>query len=308
VTARVNVGTTVNGGDVIVVQPTKEPLLGAHMSISGGFDRAVERACDVGCRCLQIFTKNNNQWRAKLIAAEESSRFQRQLAARRIVHPLAHASYLLNLASPDQTLWKKSLDALVNEMQRIEQLHIRCLVIHPGAYCQGSERQGLRLIATALNEMDRQTRPAKTVCLLETTAGQGTSIGWRFEHLAELLQRVKTPERFGVCFDTCHVFAAGYPLAGEKEYRATFRQFDKLVGLRQIKAFHLNDSKRPLGSRVDRHEHIGRGHLGCEAFRLLLNDQRFAKIPKYLETPKEHPPGKVWDKINLRRLKRLIDK
>ncbi len=289
------------------MKSTKQPLLGAHMSIAGGYDQAVERAFQAGCQCVQIFTKNNNQWRAKPITEPEIDRFQSQLACRKITHPIAHASYLLNLGSPDKALWRKSIDALVVEMQRIEQLRIPYLIIHPGAFCEGTEAAGIRLIARALDEMERQTRGASTACLLETTAGQGTSIGWRFEQLADLLQRVKSPERFGVCFDTCHVFAAGYPLSSEREYRATFRAFNKLVGLGQIKAFHLNDSKRPLGSRVDRHEHIGKGHLGLEAFRLLLNDRRFAKVPKYLETPKEDPPGKAWDKMNLRQLKKLIE-
>lgn len=285
-----------------------KPLLGAHMSIAGGYDQAVERAFRAGCQCVQIFTKNNNQWRAKEITASDVERFQRQLSRRKLTHPIAHASYLLNLASPDKELWKKSLDALVVEMQRVEQLQIRYLVIHPGAYGSGTEKQGIQLIAQALNEMDRQTRGSAAACLLETTAGQGSSIGWRFEQLAELLQRLKSPERFGVCFDTCHVFAAGYDLCSPSAYRKTMREFDRLVGVSEIKAFHLNDSKRPLGSRVDRHAHIGQGHLGLEAFRLLLNDRRFARIPKYLETPKEEPPGKDWDKINLRQLKRLIAK
>ncbi len=283
----------------------KDLLIGAHMSIAGGLERSVDRAHELGCRCIQIFTKNNNQWRAKTIAQEEAATFQSRLAESGMSHPLAHSSYLINLGSPDKTLWKKSLDALIVEMQRIDQLQIPFLVVHPGAFCGGTEKRGITSIARALNEMDRQTRDSTAGILLETTAGQGTSIGWRFEHLAELLNRVKTSSRYGVCFDTCHVFAAGYPLSSKKEYLATMREFDRVVGLRQIKAFHVNDSKKALGSRVDRHEHIGKGLIGLEAFRMLVNDKRFRNVPKYLETPKDHPPGKNWDKVNLRQLRRL---
>ena len=251
-------------------------ILGAHKSIAGGFQRGVERAWQSTCDCVQIFTKNNNQWRAKPLTASASEAFQTELARRKINHTIAHSSYLINLASPDDALWKRSVDAFVIELQRIEHLGIPYLVLHPGAFVTSTEKRGLRRITRALNEMDRQTRRSPAACLLETTAGQGSNLGWRFEHLAALLDGVKSPERFGVCFDTCHVFAAGYPLRSEREYRATMREFNKVIGTKRIKAFHLNDSRHECGSRVDRHEHIGKGEIGIEAFRCLVNDRRFA--------------------------------
>jgi deoxyribonuclease-4 len=282
-------------------------ILGSHMSIAGGYYKAVERGRDCGCDCIQLFTKNNNQWRAKPILDEEAARFQETLQELNITHPLSHSSYLINLASPDQSLRKKSIDAFVVELWRAEQLGIPYAVLHPGSYTTSSEQAGLTNIIQSLDEVHRQTRGIASRCLLENTAGQGTNLGWRFEQLATLLDGVKDPERLGVCFDTCHAFAAGYALAPEKEFKATMRQFDLTVGLKRIKAFHLNDSKRELGSRVDRHEHIGHGQLGLEAFRLLLADRRFRKIPMYLETEKgENDEGEDWDVVNFRTLRSLI--
>lgn len=274
--------------------------------MAGGFERAVERAAATGCDCLQIFTKNNTQWRARSIEEEEGRRFQARLAELHIRFPLAHSSYLLNLASPDRRLWNKSINALVVEILRAHTLGIPFVVVHPGACVASSVEQGLARIVGALDETFRQTPGVSTGCLLETTAGQGTSLGWRFEHLAELIDRARSPERLGVCFDTCHVFAAGYALAPQEDYRATMRQFQRVVGIHQIKAFHLNDSQCGLGSRVDRHAHIGRGRMGREPFRLLLNDRRFARIPMYLETPKGTEKGTDWDRINLQTLRRLV--
>ena len=284
------------------------PILGAHMSIAGGYDRAVERAAAVGCDCVQLFTKNNNQWRAKRIAPEEGERFRRALVERGISHPTAHDAYLINLASPDKTIWRKSVDAFVVELRRAETLGIPYLVTHTGAYTTSSEARGLRRVVQALDEIHRRTRGLRAECLLETTAGQGTSLGWRFEHLAGILDRVKDPDRLGICFDTCHVFAAGYPLGTQKEYRATMRALNTTVGLAQIRAFHLNDSRRELGSRVDRHAHIGRGKMGLEPFRRLLADRRFRNVPMYLETPKGRQDGVDLDVINLRVLRGLIKK
>ena len=277
------------------------------MSIAGGFDKAVERAQASQCDCVQIFTKNNNQWRAKPLAEDDGERFQAKLAELKITHPVAHSSYLINIASPDDALWKKSLDALVVEMQRIATLGVPALVMHPGAFVSSTETAGLKRITKALNEMDKQTKHDTTMLLLETTAGQGTNLGWQFEHLARLLDSVRSPERFGVCFDTCHVFAAGYDLRTEKAYKTTMREFNKIVGVKRIKAFHLNDSKKPLGSRVDRHEHIGKGEIGDEGFRMLMNDRRFRRTPMYLETPKGDKGGKDLDRVNLRRLRRMIE-
>lgn len=280
-------------------------ILGAHMSIAGGLHRAVQRAAGCGCLCLQVFSKNSNQWQAPEITPDQATRFREALVLAQIGFPVIHDSYLINLASPEETLWKRSVDAMVVECQRAELLGIPYVITHPGAYTSSSEAQGLRRIARALDEVHRQTRRLRVKCLLETTAGQGTSLGWRFEHLGALLDGVQDPERLGVCFDTCHVFAAGYRLETEKAYRATMRQFDRLVGLEQIRAFHLNDSVRPCGSRVDRHAHIGRGCLGRQAFGYLLADPRFQDVPMYLETPKGEEDGVDLDRVNLAVLREL---
>jgi deoxyribonuclease-4 len=284
-------------------------ILGAHQSISGGYYRAAERARDCGCQCVQLFTKNNNQWRAKEIGDDEARQFREALAACALSHPLAHDSYLINLAAPDDALWKKSIDAFVVELLRADKLGIPYLVTHPGSFTTTSEEAGLRRIAQALDEVHRQTPRVAAVTLLEVTAGQGTSLGHRFEHLAAILDGVKQADRLAVCLDTCHLFAAGYALAPEKSYRATMKELDRILGIKRVKAIHLNDSKRQFGSRVDRHEHIGKGQIGLEGFRLLLNDKRFAKVPMYLETPKEEngePQGLKLDRMNLEVLRSLI--
>jgi deoxyribonuclease IV len=306
-------------------------ILGAHQSISGGHHKAVEIAKQCGCDCVQLFTgnprqfpraettgqygrsltKNNNQWRAKELTDDDAVRFQAALREAKVLHPLSHDSYLINLAAPDETLWRRSLEAFIIELQRAERLGIPYVVTHPGSYTSSSEEAGLKRIIEALDETHRQTRNLQVRTLLENTAGQGTNLGWRFEHLAEIIGGVKDPGRLGVCIDTCHVFAAGYPLATQKQYKATFCDLDKIVGLKLIKAFHLNDSKRELGSRVDRHEHIGRGQLGLEPFRFLLNDSRFKKVPMYLETPKEangENRGLELDAMNLATLRGLVEK
>jgi deoxyribonuclease-4 len=287
------------------------PILGAHQSIAGGYYRAAEIARQCGCDCVQVFTKNNNQWRAKELTDDDAIRFQTALREAKVLHPLSHDSYLINLAAPDEALWRRSLEAFIIELQRAERLGIPYVVTHPGSYTSSSEQAGLKRIIEALDETHRQTRGLQVRTLLENTAGQGTNLGWRFEHLAEVIGGVKDPDRLGVCIDTCHVFAAGYPMATPKQYKATFRELDRIVGLKLIKAFHLNDSKRELGSRVDRHEHIGRGQLGLEPFRFLLNDARFKKIPMYLETPKEvdgENRGLELDAMNLATLRGLVEK
>ena len=282
------------------------PILGAHMSMAGGYYKAVEIARQCGCDCVQLFTKNNNQWRAKPITKPDVQQFQNAMRELKISRPLSHSSYLINLASPDRALWKKSIEAFLAELQRAELLGIPYVVVHPGAYVSSSEAAGLKRIIRALNEVHQQFPDSKAHCLLETTAGQGSSLGCQFEHLAAILDGVKNPDWLGICFDTCHVFAAGYAMGTEKQYKETMRQFNKTVGVGQIKAFHLNDSKRPFGSRVDRHEHIGRGEMGLAPFRFLLNDRRFRKTPMYLETPKGEHNRKAWDVINLSKLRRLV--
>jgi deoxyribonuclease-4 len=284
------------------------PILGAHKSIAGGYHKAVEAAHDCTCDCVQLFTKNSNQWRAKELTSDDVARFRTALDQHGVRHPIAHDSYLINLASPDEALWRKSIDAFVIELQRAELLGIPHVVTHPGAYMSTSEEAGLRRIIEALDEVHRQTAGMAVKCLLETTAGQGTCLGCRFEHLATIIAGVREPDRLGVCVDTCHIFAAGYPLGTKKEYNATIRALEKTVGLNQVKAFHLNDSRKPLGSRVDRHAHIGEGELGLEPFRYLLNDRRFRKVPMYLETPKGQREGEELDVINLRTLRDLVEK
>lgn len=282
------------------------PILGAHQSMAGGYYKAVNIAEELGCACVQLFCKNNNQWRAKPIVEEDIQRFADALASTQVSHPLSHSSYLINLASPENELWKKSIDAMVVELQRANLLGIPYVVLHPGSFTTSSESRGLKRIVRALNEVHRQSRDLESICLLETTAGQGSNLGWKFEHLATILDGVKEADRLDVCFDTCHVFAAGYAMDSEKEYKATMRSFNKLIGVKRIRAFHLNDSKKPFGSRKDRHEHIGRGHLGVEPFRHLLADRRFRRVPMYLETPKGEEKGENLDVINLRTLNDLI--
>ena len=282
-------------------------ILGAHMSIAGGYFKAIQAGQSCQCDCVQIFTKNNNQWRAKPITDEDVTQFRQALVACQIQQTLSHSSYLINLASPDDTLWKKSIDAFVVELNRAEQLEIPSVVLHPGSYTTSSEEAGIVRICKALDEVHRQTSGAAS-CLLETTAGQGSNLGWRFEQLAAMLDGVKDPERVGICVDTCHIFAAGYALGSEPEYHRTMDEFDQILGLDLIKAIHLNDSKRPFGSRKDRHEHIGRGEMGMKPFRLLLNDDRFREVPMYLETEKGQEDGVELDVINLKRLRRMIRK
>jgi len=281
-------------------------ILGAHQSIADGYYKAVENAHRRGCDCVQLFTKNNNQWAAKIITPEDVRQFRGALDTLGLTHPIAHDSYLINLASPDARLWRKSVDAFVAELHRAEMLGIPYVVTHPGAYTTADEEAGLQNIVRAIDKIHDQSRGLSARCLLETTAGQGTTLGWRFEQLAVILDGVKEPDRLGFCFDTCHVFAAGYPLAPEEEYLETMAQLDRLLGVDRIKAFHLNDSRRERGSRIDRHEHIGRGHIGLEPFRLLLADPRFRSVPMYLETPKGEENGEDWDVINLRVLRGLV--
>ncbi|HKB37889.1 MAG TPA: deoxyribonuclease IV [Gemmataceae bacterium] len=283
------------------------PLLGAHMSIAGGLHNALLDAQAHQCQTVQLFTKNASQWKAAPISDEEVRVFRRTLRQTRLRLPMVHDSYLINLASPDEALYHRSIEAFIDEMDRAERIGARYLITHPGAFINTDEETGLKRIATALDETHRRCPNHRVMVLLETTAGQGTTLGHRFEHLARILSLVAQPRRLGICLDTCHVFAAGYALAPEPEYRATFRAFDRVLGLSRLKAFHLNDSLRPHGSRVDRHAHIGRGHLGLEPFRLLLNDPRFRNRPMVLETPKEEDDAKDMDAVNLATLRNLLE-
>lgn len=281
------------------------PLLGAHMSIAGGFDRAVERAAAAGCDVVQLFTKSTGQWRSRPIQPDEGARFQEALARLGVRHPLVHASYLINLASPRQALRKRSIAGLVEELQRADALGIPYVVVHPGAHLEASLEEGLALVADSLRQIHRQREPGGAEVLLELTAGQGTCLGHRLEHLATILAQVSQPQRVGVCVDTCHAFAAGYDLRDLAGYRAFWERFEQLLGLTRLKAIHLNDSQRELGSRIDRHAHIGHGQLGTAAFRHVLTDPRLVQVPMYLETPKGTHHGEDWDVINLRTLRSL---
>jgi deoxyribonuclease-4 len=281
------------------------PILGAHMSIAGGYHNAVIEAHRCGCDCVQLFTKNNNQWRAKEISDAEAGQFAASLRELKISHPLSHTSYLINLASPDDVLWNKSAEAMVVELRRAEQLGIPYVVVHPGSHTTSTEEEGIARVALALDMVHKLLPRSKTQVLLEVTAGQGTNLGWKFSQLAAILAQTGKADRVGICLDTCHAFAAGHDLRDRGAYLAMWREFDELLGLDRLKAIHLNDSKRELGSRIDRHEHIGRGCIGIEGFRNLLTDKRFRNVPMYLETPKENPDEEPWDVVNLRVLREL---
>ena len=278
--------------------------LGAHMSIAGGVDKAVLRGQEIGCQAIQVFTKSNLRWMASPLKDETIERWYRNLEESGIAPVVAHDSYLINLASPDDALWQKSLDAFVLEMMRCDVLSIPYLVMHPGAHTGSGEKAGLRRIAQALDCAFEHVPDARVTVLLETTAGQGTSLGYRFEHLAQIMQLAAGGHRLGICFDTCHALAAGYEIRTSEGYEETFRQLDRIIGLERLQVFHANDSKRDLGSRVDRHEHIGQGYIGLEGFWMLLNDARFRQRPMLLETPKG--PDMQKDVENLATLRSLM--
>jgi deoxyribonuclease-4 len=279
--------------------------IGAHMSIAGGCDRAVRAAHTIGFQTVQLFTKNNNQWKVPALTEAHVAAFRAALAETGIVEPVVHNSYLINLGSPDDALWERSIDAMIVEIERCQALGIDDLVAHPGAHMGQGEDAGLSRIAAALNLINRRTRGSSVRIDLETTAGQGTCLGHRFEHLGAILDRVAEPERLGVCVDTCHIFAAGYSLATASEYDGTMDELDRAVGTGKVRVWHLNDSRRERGSRVDRHAGIGRGHLGPEPFRRILADPRFRTVPMILETPKGTEDGSALDTINLRVLREL---
>jgi len=290
------------------------PRIGAHLSIAGGLWRAVDRAEASGCEALQIFTKSAGQWRARDLPDEEVELFRRRVRETRIRPVVAHNSYLINVAAADAELRRKSIAALADELDRADRLGLAGLVMHPGSYTSGSEDEGLRLIADALAAIFESRPDSKTLMLLEHTAGQGTNLGHRFEHLAAIIDFLGGSPRVGVCLDTCHLLTAGYDICSEQGYEETFRTFGRIVGFSRLKAFHLNDSKKPCASRVDRHEHIGKGCLGLEPFRWILNDRRFAKLPMLLETPKLETPESrrrsdidPLDKMNLATLRGLVD-
>jgi deoxyribonuclease IV len=260
--------------------------LGAHMSIAGGVERAIARGAAIGCTAVQIFTKNGNQWAARPLGDEEAARFRKEKDRAGMEQVVAHDSYLINLCSPDDRLWRKSIDACADELERCRKLGVPWLVVHPGGHMGEGETFGIRRMAEALDLIHDRVPAGGASIAIETTAGQGTVIGHRFEQIGEIIAGTKRPERLGVCLDTCHVFAAGYDLRSAPAYEETLRSFDQAIGLSRLRAIHVNDCKKDLGCRVDRHEHIGKGFLGLEAFRHLMNDPRLTHLPFLLETPK----------------------
>ncbi len=281
-------------------------LLGAHMSNAGGVHNAVERGISIGCTTMQIFVKNNVQWNAKPLADEDVSSYKKLLSQSNISPVVVHDTYLINLCAKDKTILQKSRNALKDELDRSELLGVEYLNFHPGAHMGQGEEDGIKLIGESLNIIHGETQGYKVKSVIEATAGQGTTLGYRFEQLRAMIDLVEDKSRVAVCIDTCHIFAAGYDIATEKGYEKTFKEFDDVVGSENLVAFHVNDSKRELGSRVDRHTHIGQGHIGLEGFRLLMNDPRFLNIPKILETPKG--PEMKEDVENMKVLRSLIKK
>jgi len=282
------------------------PLLGSHLSIAGGYYKAANAAGSYSMQTVQVFTKNNNQWNAKPLTDAEVTAFREAVRQNGLSVPCSHDSYLINLASPNDELWQKSLEALVIELERAEALGLSGVVMHPGSYVDSTEQAGLQRIATALDEVHRRTAGVAVQTWLEVTAGQGTNLGHRFEHLGQIMAASATPERLGVCLDSCHLFAAGYGLKTQAEYQETRQQLDEHVGLDRVRAWHLNDSKKEQGSRVDRHEHIGEGCIGLDAFRWILNDPAFQSLPMILETKKEKRDGEDMDTVNLQVLRSLM--
>jgi deoxyribonuclease-4 len=283
--------------------------IGAHMSVAGGVSKAVDRAVVHGCEALQIFTKNANQWRGKPLEPAEIRRFRERIEQTGITPVVSHASYLINLATTLPVLREQSIAAFVDEIDRAEALGLLGVVIHPGTCTAGPDDEALRLIADAIRVAFKARPRGRTMVLLEHTAGQGRTLGYRFEHLAAVIRHLRGSKRVGVCLDTCHLVASGYDITTEAGYRDTFEQFDRIVGVERLKAFHGNDSKRPCGSRVDRHEHIGQGCLGLEPFRWLLHDARFTGLPILIETEKTHGAEKkgtvVADPLDVRNLETL---
>ncbi len=279
-------------------------LLGAHMSVAGGLSLAFARAHSIGINTMQIFTKNQNRWEQKPTPPEEIERWFRAQEETGIGPVVSHAAYLLNLGTPDDALWEKSVNALIDELTRAEQLGILGVVLHPGAHMDSGEEAGIARIVAGLDRAHAATAGYKTLTLLETTAGQGSVLGYTFDQLKKMRDGVRDPERIGFCLDTCHIFVAGYDIRTPEAYAATMAEFDRLLGLDRLKCIHFNDAKKPLGSRVDRHDHIGTGELGLAAFSFFLNDPRLTHVPMILETPKSEDMHE--DVENLRVLRGLI--
>jgi len=279
---------------------------GAHVSTAGGLDNAFHTGARLGCDCVQIFVKNQKQWSANPLTTETISSFKRARRQTQIQPVVAHAGYLINLGSPAGEPWSKSISAVVDELQRCAALDISWLVLHPGAHMGEGIEAGITRVARALDKVHLRTAGIKPKILLETTAGQGTSVGCEIEHLGRILRQIRDPDRVAVCLDTCHLFVAGYDLSDEGEYERTIDLLRREVTIGRIKCVHMNDAKGVCGSRLDRHEHIGKGQLGLSAFRRVVTDRRLARAAKILETPKgTDGRGADYDRVNLRRLRKL---
>ncbi|MGZ5552091.1 MAG: deoxyribonuclease IV [Chthoniobacterales bacterium] len=280
-------------------------LLGAHMSIAGGLHRAIERARTIDCTAMQIFVKNNMQWFARPLERAEITAFVRHAQRKQLSAAFAHSNYLINLAATNPQFHANSLRSLAEELVRANQLELPFLVLHPGAHLGAGGEAGLQRIINSIDAVHAVLPKIKTKIALETTAGQGSCLGDKFEQIAHIVANVREPERLCVCLDTAHVHAAGYDISTEAKTRKMFAEFDRIIGLERLAALHLNDSKTARGSRVDRHEHIGKGKIGLDAFRFIMRDRRFRKIPKVLETPK----GKELreDIENLKTLRALLE-
>lgn len=282
----------------------KRPLLGAHMSIAGGVENALFQGKEIGCETVQLFTKSARQWVSKPLRAEEIALFHAAMRTTGFPIVVAHGSYLYNPAAPAAALRKKSVDGLIDDMTRCEALGIAYLIIHPGAHLGAGEGAGIKTVAQSIDAVHSACPGYTTKLTLEITAGQGSNLGYRFCHLRQIIDATAAPERVRVCFDTEHAFAAGYDVRTAEGYARTFAEFDEEIGIDLLVAFHLNDAKKDLGCRVDRHEHIGKGCIGLDAFRLLLNDPRFWGLPMCLETPKSKDCHE--DRENLATLRSLL--
>ncbi len=257
------------------------------MSIAGALSFCIDRGESLGCEAIQIFTKNQLQWKAPLLSLSDVSEFKIKWSKSHIRKIIAHSSYLINLGSPEKEKYERSVTSMIEELRRADALGIPYVVLHPGSHMGRGENFGLNRIADGIKAVLDKTSGISAGILLETTAGQGSNLGYLFEHIAYILQKVDSPERIGVCFDTCHVFAAGYDISTCDGYYQVWDEFDRVIGKDRLKAIHLNDSVFPLGSRKDRHAHIGQGYIGLTAFSLLVKDRRFEDIPMILETPKD---------------------
>jgi deoxyribonuclease IV len=281
-------------------------LLGAHESIAGGIHRAVERAESIGATALQVFTKNSNRWEAPPLTAEDAANYKTALSKSNIRSVIAHDSYLINLCAADPAILEKSRKALIDEIRRCDTLGIGMLNFHPGAHMGAGEEAGIALIVESLDFVHAATRGARVISVVETTAGQGSALGRRFGEIAAIIGGVRDRDRMGVCIDTCHIFAAGYDIRDADSYSRVMSEFGELVGFDRLRAIHVNDSKTDLGSRVDRHAHIGEGRIGKAGFAGIMNDPRLRDVPKILETPKGD--DLVKDRANMRVLKKLVRK